>query len=192
MQAQKKPVYIHNMTELSEKLIWTVGHSTHALDEFVDMVRSFTIELIVDIRNYPGSRRYPHFNKESLEKHLPLKGINYIHIRELGGRRKPLKDSVNTTWKNSAFRGYADFMDSEEFKYGIQTLQATASMKRTAYMCSEAVWWSCHRSLVSDFLKINGWKVMHIMGISKQQEHPYTSAARIVNGKLSYRAEELF
>lgn len=175
-----------------EKQIWTIGHSTHSFEAFTDMLQSFGIERVADIRSYPGSRRYPHFNKESLEYTLPQKDIQYVHIIELGGRRKPEKDSVNTAWKNAAFRGYADYMSSAAFKKGIQLLTDFAEKERTAYMCSEAVWWSCHRSLVSDYFKLNGWKVMHIMAIGKEQEHPYTAPAKIVNGTLSYRAEELF
>lgn len=172
--------------------IWTIGHSTHTLDEFTAMLHAFGIATLVDIRTFPGSRRYPHFNKKSLENSLPEKGVRYIHMVELGGRRKPVKDSHHTAWKNEGFRGYADYMETTEFKQGIKRLEEMAYEQNTAYMCSEAVWWSCHRSLVSDYLKIKGWTVLHIMSEHKTQEHPFTSVARIVDGKLTYRSNELF
>lgn len=171
------------------KAIWTIGHSTRSLEEFISMLQSFKIELVADIRSYPGSRRYPQFNKEALELSLPEKGVSYIHLKELGGRRKVNPDSINTGWRLAAFRGYADYMDTDTFKQGIEKLESLAEKQRTAYMCSEAVWWSCHRSLVSDYLKVRGWTVMHILGISKGEEHPYTSPARIVNGVLNYAKE---
>jgi uncharacterized protein (DUF488 family) len=166
--------------------IWTIGHSTRTLDNFIDLLKSFQIELVADIRSYPGSRRYPHFNKEALEISLPGNNIKYINLKELGGRRKVQPDSNNTGWRNAAFRGYADYMETESFKKGITELEQIANKKRVAYMCSEAVWWRCHRSLVSDYLKVNGWRVMHIMGIGKAEEHPYTSPSRIEEGQLLY------
>jgi len=166
--------------------VWTIGHSTHTLEEFVDMLLSFEIEVVVDIRSFPGSRRYPQFNKENLEQSLPGLGFEYIHLLDLGGRRKVMPDSINTNWRHPAFRGYADYMQTDEFKKGIKELIEIASEKRTAYMCSEAVWWRCHRSMVSDYLKLKGWTVMHIMAPGKAEEHPYTQPARISNGKLLY------
>lgn len=171
------------------KTIWTIGHSTRSLDDLVEMLHSFQIEMLVDIRSFPGSRRYPHFNKEALEISLPQNNIQYIHLKMLGGRRKVNPNSKNTTWRHIAFRGYADYMETDDFKKGIEELEAIAEKKCTAYMCSEAVWWRCHRSMVSDYLKSRGWKVMHIMNIGKAEEHPYTAPARIVNGELSYEPE---
>jgi uncharacterized protein (DUF488 family) len=174
------------MPETKPKLIWTIGHSTRTIEHFLSMLQSFRIELVADIRSYPGSKRYPHFNKEQLAITLPANNIEYLHLKLLGGRRSAKPDSINTGWRNAAFRGYADYMQTEDFKQGIQHLEETASNKRTAYMCSEAVWWRCHRSLVSDYLKLKGWTVSHIMEIGKEEEHPFTSPARIVSGKLSY------
>lgn len=174
---------------MKAKTIWTIGHSTHPIDEFIAMLHSFQIEEVADIRSFPGSRRYPQFNKESLVLSLPENGIGYIHIRELGGRRKTSADSVNTGWRLAAFRGYADYMETAAFGKAIKELTILAGKKHVAYMCSEAVWWSCHRSLVSDYLKLQGWTVIHIMGIGKSQEHPYTAPARIVKGKLVYSKE---
>lgn len=174
---------------LQNKEIWTIGHSTHSLETFTTMLKSFRIEVVADIRSFPGSRRFPQFNKEALEITLPQNNLRYIHIKNLGGRRKVNPNSKNTSWRHPSFRGYADFMETEVFKEGIIKLEQIASKERTAYMCSEAVWWRCHRSMVSDYLKVHGWKVMHIMGVGKVQEHPYTQPARIVNGELSYEVE---
>lgn len=169
-----------------EKTIWTIGHSTHTLDEFLEMLHSFKIKVLADVRSYPGSRKFPQFNKESLAITLPENGIAYIHIGKLGGRRKVSPSSKNTVWRHPAFRGYADYMETDEFKEGMDELISIARRERTAFMCSEAVWWRCHRSMISDHLKAAGWKVMHILSPQKTSEHPYTSAASIVDGELHY------
>jgi len=171
------------------KTIWTIGHSTRSLDEFINMLQSFQIKCIVDVRSYPGSKRYPHYNKEALDVSLIENDIKYIHIKELGGRRKTRPDSINMGWRHASFRGYADYMETESFNKSIMKLENIACKERTAYMCSEAVWWRCHRSLISDYLKVNGWTVIHIMGIGKGEEHPYTTPARIAEGHLSYSNE---
>ena len=130
--------------------IWTIGHSTHSFEEFVRILKSFEIKLVADIRSFPGSRKYPHFNKEFLEKSFPGNNIIYQHIKELGGRRKPKPDSHNTAWRLPAFRGYADYMETEEFQNSIAILKKIASEDRTAMMCAESLWWRCHRSMDSD------------------------------------------
>ena len=127
-----------------------------------------------------------------METALQVNSIEYIHLKELGGRRKPVESSANTAWRNSAFRGYADYMQTEAFITAIESLEAVARKKLTAYMCSEAVWWSCHRALVSDYLKWKEWKVMHIMDMEKATEHPYTQPANIVKGILCYQEPDLF
>lgn len=174
----------------SEKIIFSIGHSTRTLNELIEMLQSFSVEVLVDIRSYPGSRRYPHFNKENLIIELPQNSISYIHLPSLGGRRKTSCDSKNTAWKNDAFRGYADYMETESFVKGMNELEEMGLKNKVAYMCSEAVWWRCHRSLVSDYLKIRGWKVMHIMNFQKANEHPYTAAAKIIDGKLYYTSSQ--
>ena len=173
-----------------EKTIYTIGHSTRKLDEFISLLQIVSIEMLADVRSYPGSRRYPHFNKENLAKELPLKNILYTHIPGLGGRRKSFLQSKNTTWKNEAFRGYADYMETDEFKKGIEELENIGCSYQTAFMCSEAVWWRCHRSMIADYLKAEGWKVLHILSDKKVEEHPYTAPAKIVDGKLSYRTAQ--
>ena len=168
------------------KTIWTIGHSTRPFEELLEMLRSFKIEIVADVRSYPGSRKFPQYNKEVLEKTFPENGIEYIHIKDLGGRRKTNPDSKNIAWRHPAFRSYADYMETDAFKNGIVELEKIALHKRLAYMCSEAVWWRCHRSMISDYLKAEGWKVMHIMAIGKETEHPYTAPANIVDGCLTY------
>ena len=153
------------------------------------MLKSFDIELIADVRNFPGSRKFPQFNKEALADSLPEQKIEYIHLKSLGGRRKADPESKHTVWRHPAFRGYADYMDSDDFDKGMEDLIKIAKSKRVAYMCSEAVWWRCHRSMISDFLKSKGWTVMHIMAVGKANEHPYTAPAEIVDGELVYPAE---
>ncbi len=170
----------------STRTTYTIGHSTHSLGEFLEMLKSFQIETIADIRSLPGSRKFPQFNKEELEISLPKNGIEYLHFAGLGGRRKVKKDSKNNRWNNDSFKGYADYMEAEQFKSAILSLEALASKKRVAYMCSEAVWCRCHRSMVSDYLKSKDWNVVHIMGVEKSQPHRYTAPARIVDGRLLY------
>jgi uncharacterized protein (DUF488 family) len=175
--------------EKENKTIWTIGHSTRSFEEFLEMLHSFSIKLIADVRSYPGSRRFPQFNKEALEVSLPQDNIQYAHLKNLGGRRKANPNSKNTGWRHAAFRGYADYMETNIFKDGIIDLANRALKQRTAYMCSEALWWRCHRSMISDYLRSQGWDVMHIMGIGKAELHSYTGPARIVNGKLNYELE---
>ncbi len=185
--------------------IWTIGHSTRTIDEFISLLSENQIRLLADVRTLPGSKRYPQFNKETLAELLSSHGIRYEHFPELGGRRKPNPDSHNTAWRNASFRGYADHMATEEFQKGIERLLALTrndglGSRRnqsdgweavtpcpTAIMCAEAVWWRCHRSLIADYLKSQGVEVMNILSANKVELHPYTSAARIVNGELSYR-----
>lgn len=180
------------MKKNSQHIIYTIGHSTHSREIFLTMLKSFDIKILIDIRTLPGSRRFPQFDKENLEKYLAKSGIKYLHMAELGGRRKAKKDSKNNRWQNSSFRGYADYMETEEFANAIDKLEDIASYAPTVFMCAEAVWWKCHRSLVSDFLKAKGWEVEHIMGIEKSKEHTYTSPARIVNGQVRYFDDTLF
>jgi uncharacterized protein (DUF488 family) len=166
--------------------IWTIGHSTRSGEEFLNLLFINSIELVIDIRSFPGSRRYPHFNKENLSLLLKENGIGYRHLAGLGGRRKPAPDSANIAWRHPSFRGYADHMQTQEFQDEIAILEELALKARTAYMCSEAPWWKCHRALVSDFLKIREWHVLHIMEKGKVTEHPFTSPARPVQGRLFY------
>jgi uncharacterized protein (DUF488 family) len=191
--------------------IWTIGHSTRTLDEFISLLKANEINLLADVRAWPGSKRYPHFNKDALAESLNAHGIGYEHFSELGGKRKSNPDSRNTAWRNASFRGYADYMETEQFQKGIERLLDVAGQRGAAWaaaekkhdgreavtpraiaiMCAEAVWWRCHRSLIADYLKARGMEMLHILGANKVDPHPYTPAARIVNGELSYEAESL-
>ena len=170
--------------------IWTIGHSTRTIDKFISLLEEHGIKSLADVRLLPGSKRYPQFNKETLADSLGKVGICCQHFPELGGRRKPREDSPNTAWRNESFRGYADYMETEEFNKGVKRLlDLAADAGPAAIMCAEAVWWRCHRSLISDYLKAVDIEVMHILDANKTEPHPYTSAARIVDGKLSYGAD---
>jgi uncharacterized protein (DUF488 family) len=186
--------------------IWTIGHSTRTIDDFISLLKENEIKLLVDVRAWPGSKRYPQFNKDALAESLNAHGIRYEHFLELGGKRKSKPDSRNTAWRNASFRGYADYMGTEQFQKGIEQLMALSRNDglgsrrkhsdgweavtpwRAAIMCAEAVWWRCHRSLIADYLKAREVEVLHILSANKVEPHPYTSAARIVNGELSYEA----
>ncbi len=168
------------------KIIWTIGHSTRPFEDFISLLTAFQINHVINIRRYPGSKRFPHYNKEILTSSLEKKGFKYTHLEALGGRRNPMPDSVNTAWRVKGFRGYADYMQTSSFKNSILQLEKIALAELSVFMCTEAVWWSCHRSLVSDYLKVNGWTVMHIMGKDKTQEHPFTKAATVIEGSLHH------
>jgi uncharacterized protein (DUF488 family) len=171
--------------------IWTIGHSTREIDEFISLLHENQIKLLVDVRAYPASKRYPHFNKDSLKESLNAHGIRYEHFPELGGKRKPNPDSHNTAWRNASFRAYADHMETEQFQKGVaRLLEVAAETGPTAIMCAEAVWWRCHRSLIADYLKARGVEVLHILTANKVELHPFTPAARIVDGKLSYAPDD--
>ena len=174
------------MSNQGAKAIYTIGHSNRSIDDFLELLRSENIETLMDVRKLPGSAKYPHFNQEPLSSSLSSADIFYVHVPELGGRRKPGKDSINTIWENKSFQAYADHMATAEFRKGIDMLLASAEEKRTVIMCSEAVWWRCHRALIADYLKSIGVDVYHMMSATLTQPHPYTSAARIRDGKLFY------
>lgn len=172
--------------------IWTIGHSTRTAAEFLALLAANGIETVADVRRYAGSRKYPQFNPEPLCESLAQVGVEYVALPELGGRRRARMNSRNTVWRNEAFRGYADYMETPEFQTGMMRLLELAQRNHTAIMCAEAVWWRCHRSLIADWLKAHGVEVRHIMGTDKIEIHPYTSAARIRGGVLSYAPDDLF
>jgi uncharacterized protein (DUF488 family) len=184
--------FAHRSPNTQHLTVWTIGHSTRTIEDFINLLREYKIQTLVDVRHFPGSRRFPHFNKPQLADALTAAGIHYEHLVELGGRRPTNPDSHNLQWRNASFRGYADYMETQPFRDGLDRLLKIAGEGRTAIMCSEALWWRCHRSMISDELKARGVQVLHILGPNKIQEHPYTSAARIVDGRLSYRAPSLF
>jgi len=166
--------------------VWTLGHSNRGWEEFRALLRSQRIEQVADVRRFAGSRKHPWFGKDELPRRLAEAGVGYARIEELGGRRKPDPASRNTVWRNPAFRAYADHMGSDEYRRGRARLLHAAARGRTAILCSEAVWWRCHRSMIADDLKAAGVCVLHIMSPTKVVEHPYTAAAHVVEGRLEY------
>jgi uncharacterized protein (DUF488 family) len=166
------------------QLIYTIGHSTRSEDEFVSLLRQNGVKRLADIRRYPGSKRYPHFSREALQRSLPGHGIEYVHLEGLGGRRKALAESTNTALRNEQFRAYADYMATPEFHTAVDHL--LASEARTAYMCAEAVPWRCHRNLLSDELIRRGLTVVHILGPNSQKPHALSTVARITPTHVEY------
>jgi uncharacterized protein (DUF488 family) len=168
--------------------VWTIGHSTHPLPEFLDLLQHYQIELLADVRRFPGSRRYPQYAGPALSAELDSAGIAYCWIPALGGRRRPIPGSPNTGWRHEAFRGYADFLGTEEFAGGLFELMMLAEGSRTVMMCAEVLWWRCHRRLIADVLVSLGFEVIHIMGRDQTQPHRLSPPARLEHGRLSYSA----
>lgn len=166
--------------------LWTIGHSTHSFEEFAALLEKAGIERVVDVRSVPRSRHVPQFNRESLEKSLPSQGIEYIHMKSLGGWRKPDKDSINTGWRSAGFRGYADYMQTGEFAAAASELTRLAEEKRTAIMCAEAVPFRCHRSLIADYLKVHGIEVLHIYPDGRIETHELKPFAVVREGRVTY------
>jgi uncharacterized protein (DUF488 family) len=173
--------------------LYTIGHSTRPLDEFIAVLRAHSIQTLVDIRSFPMSRRLPHFNREALERALAEAGIQYVWLKELGGRRKKLRDdSPNLALRNDSFRNYADYMLTEDFQRGAAELIKLAEQSRTAYMCAERVYFRCHRMLVSDWLVAHGHEVFHIDGTGPVKGHVLMAEARLIDGEVIYRGDRLF
>jgi uncharacterized protein (DUF488 family) len=169
--------------------IYTIGHSTRSIEEFIEILSHYKIQLLVDIRSLPGSTRYPQFNSDNLEKSLEDAGIGYIHLKELGGLRKPKKDSINIGWRNSSFRGYADYMQTEEFDKALAKLMEFSKEKTVAIMCAEAVPWRCHRSLVGDALLVGGFEVLDVISTSAVRDHKLTPWAQVRGREITYPLE---
>ncbi|MDT3776001.1 DUF488 domain-containing protein [Nitrospira sp. MA-1] len=170
--------------------LWTIGHSTRPIEEFVGLLQSHGIQLLVDVRTIPFSRRNPQFHQESLAQSLREAMIQYRHMPELGGRRKARPDSLNVGWRNEGFRGYADYMQTQEFWDGLEELVNIGQQSPSAVMCAEAVPWRCHRSLIADALVIRSWTVDHIISASSLKTHTLTPFAKPDAGRLTYPSEE--
>lgn len=171
-------------------IIYTIGHSTRELREFIKILQAYGIKQLVDVRSVPKSRHTPQFNKERLAKALPKDGIAYIHSDSLGGLRHTTKDSINLGWHNTSFRGYADYMQTPEFATGLDELMKLAATKTTAIMCAEAVPWRCHRSLIGDALLVRGVQAIDIFDEHKTQTETMTSFARVEGEHITYPAED--
>jgi Protein of unknown function, DUF488 len=166
--------------------IFTIGHSTHPIEEFIALLKNYGIEQLVDVRTVPKSRHVPQFNSDALASALGDHGVAYVHLKALGGLRHAKKDSINTAWRNSSFRGYADYMATEEFAKGIDRLIELAKVKRTVIMCAEAVPWRCHRSLVGDALLVRGIAAEDIMGATSVRPHKLTEFAKVDGQQITY------
>ncbi|HET9405971.1 MAG TPA: DUF488 domain-containing protein [Candidatus Sulfotelmatobacter sp.] len=172
--------------------LYTVGHSTRSIEDLIGTLQAHEIKTLADIRAFPMSRRLPHFNRESLEKSLPLAGITYVSMKELGGYRKKIRqDSPHIALRNASFRNYADYMLTADFKDAMAKLVRMAEAGRTAYMCAERMYFQCHRMLVSDWLVAHGHEVLHIDGAGPVKNHKLTKEARMVDGELIYRGDRL-
>jgi uncharacterized protein (DUF488 family) len=166
--------------------IWSIGHSTRSLDSFLTLLAAHGITMLADIRAVPKSRRHPHFHTDALAESLPTHGVEYVHLARLGGWRRPAPDSPNGAWQNESFRGYADYAMGGEFAKGLTQIRELAAAQRTAMMCSEAVWWRCHRRLIADRLVVAGDTVCHIGSDGRAAEHELTSFAVVRAGGVTY------
>jgi uncharacterized protein (DUF488 family) len=166
--------------------IYTVGHSTRTLDEFIWLLKHYQIELLLDVRTVPKSRYVPHFNAETLMSTLHKREIEYQHYKKLGGLRKPTKNSINLGWRNASFRGFADYMQTEEFRQSLDALLDWVSAKRVALMCAEAVPWRCHRSLIADAFVVHNVEVLHIVSEKSLQAHELTPFAVVEGERITY------
>jgi uncharacterized protein (DUF488 family) len=169
--------------------IFTIGHSTHPIERFLELLGQHEIALVADVRSFPSSRRWPQFNQEAFSDSLLRAGVEYRWMKRLGGRRHSKReDSPHIAWTHPAFRSYADYTESAEFAEGLEELMEVAARVRTAYMCSEGLWWRCHRRIISDHLITRGWHVDHIMPDGKLRPHEIAPFARIVDGRIIYDA----
>jgi uncharacterized protein (DUF488 family) len=171
-------------------VVLTIGHSTRTLEEFISLLREYDVQKVVDIRTVPRSRHNPQFNREELPNSLKAMGIDYVHMPSLGGLRHPVSDSPNTGWRNLSFRGFADYMQKEEFEKSLRALIELAKTERLTLMCAEAVPWRCHRSLIADALSVRGIQVKHILSSTSLQPHKITPGAKINGTRITYPSEE--
>ena len=169
--------------------VWTIGHSTRTIHEFLAVLDAHRIEVVVDVRRFPGSRRLPHFQAASLEPALTACNVHYVWTPALGGRRRPAPSSPNDGWRHPAFRAYADHIATEEFAVGLFELLMIAYGLRTAVMCAEVLWWRCHRRIISDVVTSLGGEVLHIRDASAAERHRLGRPAVLVRGMLTYAIE---
>jgi len=171
---------------MTQTTLWTVGHSTRSVDELTAILRAYRIEAVADVRRFPASRRLPQFHADALAQSLGSSDIGYTWIGALGGRRRATPDSPNDGWRHPAFRGYADYIATEEFATGLFELLLVARGLNTAIMCAEILWWRCHRRLIADVMTVLGWRVVHIHDAAKSEDHRLAPPAHLVGGQLSY------
>ena len=177
---------IKKRARATRALILTIGHSTRTIEAFIELLRAHEARRVIDVRTIPRSRHNPQFNRDTLPKTLRQEDIGYTHLEELGGLRRPIRDSPNTGWRNLSFRGFADYMQTREFEAGLEVLIKTARHERLSIMCAEAVPWRCHRSLIADALTVRGFPVEHILSITRTEAHLLTPFARIDGIHITY------
>jgi uncharacterized protein (DUF488 family) len=177
---------LNGLTKASELAVLTIGHSTRTLEEFVQLLEVYGVTLLVDVRTVPRSRHNPQFNKETLPNTLKHYGVKYIHMPEIGGLRHPKHESINLAWKNSGFRGYADYMQTQEFTNNLLKIVVLARENRLALMCAEALPWRCHRNLISDALVVRHIKVEHIISKDSVINHELNEMAHVEGTKITY------
>ena len=170
--------------------VYTIGHSTHPIEEFIELLEKYKVKQLVDIRTVPGSRHNPQFGQKALEKSMKDAGIDYVYMKNLGGLRPKVKESVNMGWRNQSFRNYADYMQTDEFREGVEELIDRAQDKTSAIMCAEAVPWRCHRSLVGDALLVRDAEVRDIMSLTSAPEHKMTKFAKVDGKKITYPSDD--
>jgi uncharacterized protein (DUF488 family) len=180
---------MHTRQKNAPPSIFTIGHSTRTQEDFIALLKSHGIKRVIDIRTIPRSRRHPHFSREALAKALRSAGISYIHLKKLGGLKRAKANSKNLGWRNANFRGFADYMQTADFKAGIERSAKLAKTKPTALMCAEAVPWRCHRSLVADALLVRNLNVEHIISGSRRQIHKLTRFAKVTGEQITYPAD---
>lgn len=173
---------------MQKPVFFTIGHSTHPIDEFIELLKAYGVQAVIDVRTIPRSRHNPQYNEDDLKKSLKQAHIRYKHIKKLGGLRRTTKDSINLGWHNASFRGFADYMGTTEFSEGLEALIKIAGSRTTAIMCAEAVPWRCHRSLIADALTKKGWLVRDIMSRTSATKHRLTPFLKIRKGQLVYPA----
>jgi uncharacterized protein (DUF488 family) len=171
---------------VTPKVLFTIGHSTHSIEDFIALLNSHGIRHLADVRSIPKSRHVPQFNSDVLADSLRATGIEYTHLQSLGGRRHARKGSINTGWRNASFRGYADYMATPQFAQGLRTLTEIAHTSPTAIMCAEAVPWRCHRSLIADALTLKGWDIRDILTTAPARPHKLTPFLQVANGQPTY------
>ena len=171
--------------------LYTVGHSTRALEDFIALLKGHGVAAIADVRRFPRSRKYPHFNDDALAESLPSSGLRYAPVPALGGRRRTSAGSPNTGWRNEGFRGYADYMLTPPFEQGLAQLAALAAETPTAMMCAEAVPWRCHRSLIADAMLVRGWQVLDVVGDAAPTPHKLTKFAKVDGTRITYPISEV-
>lgn len=184
-----RPADLQSPEKLEPPVLWTMGHSTRSIEDFIELLAAHAIQMLADVRKIPYSRHNPQFNQDSLTKSLQNAEIQYRHLPGLGGRRKTRQDSENVGWRNASFRGYADYMQTGPFQNELADLMMMAQNRPVAIMCAEAVPWRCHRFLISDALVSRGWTVRHIISATSTQTHTLTPFAKLKEGRLTYPAD---